>query len=472
VNIHHRVAIDDIFLGAPPHNIEAEQCLLGAIFINNEAFAAVDTLVDATDFFEPNHQEIFTICSELIEAGQLASPITVKTFLPMDRNVGNLTSSQYLARLAAEATTVINAPDYARIVRDLAIRRNLIAAAEDCAIAAKTTAVDVPAEQIAAATVKQVEEIVAGRTSSSNNNGGDARLMTAAEFLKLDLPPRQKIVAPWLPEKGLTMIYSPRGVGKTLLGMTSAYAIAAGADFLGFKAEKSRKVLYIDGEMPAETMQERLAAIVAGFTKQPPADDYFRILSSDLGEVGLPDLAKPEGQAFFDAKVRDAEVLFLDNISTLVRSGKENEAEGWLPVQNWVLDHRRAGRSVVLLHHAGKAGAQRGTSRREDVLDTVISLRRPADYSPEQGARFELHFEKSRGFYGNDAVSFEARYEVRDQAAVWTRTDISDADRARVVAAIKDGMSIREAAEELDMNKSKVERLRRKAIEAGELAAD
>jgi putative DNA primase/helicase len=106
------------------------------------------------------------------------------------------------------------------------------------------------------------------------------------------------------------------------------------------------------------------------------------------------------------------------------------------------------------------------------VLDTVISLRRPADYSPEQGARFEVHFEKTRGFYGNDAQPFEARYEVQDQAAVWTRKEICDADRARVVAAIKDGMSIREAADELEMNKTKVERLRRKAIEAGELAAD
>jgi putative DNA primase/helicase len=102
----------------------------------------------------------------------------------------------------------------------------------------------------------------------------DVRPLTAAEFLGLELPPRQKIVAPWLPEKGLAMIYSPRGVGKTLLGMTSAYAIAAGADFLGFKTETPRKVLYIDGEMPAETMQERLAAIVGGFAQQPPGDDF------------------------------------------------------------------------------------------------------------------------------------------------------------------------------------------------------
>jgi putative DNA primase/helicase len=137
-----------------------------------------------------------------------------------------------------------------------------------------------------------------------------------------------------------------------------------------------------------------------------------------------------------------------------------------------VLRHRRAGRAVVILHHAGKGGTQRGTSRREDVLDTVIALRRPENYSPEQGARFEVHFEKTRGFYGNDAQPFEARYEVQDQGAVWTRVEISDADRARVVAAMKDGMSIREAADYLEMHKSKVERLRRKAMEAGELVAE
>jgi putative DNA primase/helicase len=299
----------------------------------------------------------------------------------------------------------------------------------------------------------------------------DIRPLTAAEFLRLELPPRQKIVAPWLPEKGLAMIYSPRGVGKTLLGMTAAYAIAAGANFLGFKIEKPRKVLYIDGEMPAQTMQDRLAAIVNGFAEQPPTPEHFRILLSDLREYGLPDLATPEGQAWIDAQVGEAEVIVLDNISTLVRSGKENEAEAWLPIQSWLLRHRRAGRAIVFFHHAGKGGAQRGTSRREDVLDTVISLRRPSDYSPDQGARFELHYEKCRGFYGDEARPFEAQYEVRDGAAVWTRTELVNADRARVVAAMKEGMSIREAAEVLGMHRSKVERLRKKATDNGELSS-
>ena len=476
MNVQQRPkVIDDSFGGGfpLPHNIEAEQCVLGAILINNEAFAYVNRLIDAEDFFEPINQCIFGICRNLICERKLANPITIKNFLPHDRTILNMTASQYVARLAAEATTVINAPDYAKVIRDLAIRRHIILAAEDCAIAAKTAAVDVPAEAIAEDTIKRISEITSFRGGTGSNEAApQIRPLTAAEFLQLELPPRQKILAPWVPEKGLVMVYSPRGMGKTLFGMSSAYVIGIGGSFLGFSAlSKPRKILYVDGEMPAPTLQERLAAIVGGFVQQPPGDDFFRILISDLSSVGLPDLASPEGQSWLDAQVGDAEVIILDNISTLVRSGKENEAEAWLPVQSWMLGHRRAGKAIIFLHHAGKGGAQRGTSRREDVLDTVISLRRPADYLPEQGARFEVHFEKTRGFHGEEARPFEAKYEVRDGVAVWTRTEIVDAERARVVAALKDGMSIRDVAEAVGMHRSKVERLRKKAMETGELSS-
>lgn len=295
----------------------------------------------------------------------------------------------------------------------------------------------------------------------------DLRPLTATEFLARDLPRRGMVLEPWLPEKGLAMIYSPRGMGKTLFALTCAYAIAAGAEFLGFKAPAPRRVLYIDGEMPARTMQERLALIIAAFDQQPPDPSYFRFLSSDLAERGLPDLGTREGQTTFDAVIDDAEVIFPDNISTLVRSGKENEAEGWAPIQEWALRHRRADRSVVFIHHAGKGGAQRGTSKREDVLDSVIALKRPADYSPEQGARFELHFEKARGMFDEAARPFEAMYEVQGDKGLWIRKEITDAEVARVANALQDGMTIREAAKSLEMHRSKVERLKKKAIESG-----
>src|SRR5438094_7720054 len=93
-------------LRAAPHNIEAEQALLGAILVNNEAFYRVSDFLEPAHFFEPIHQKIFELASSLIRAGKVASPVTLKTFLPPDLDVAGMTPSQYLARLAAEATTV------------------------------------------------------------------------------------------------------------------------------------------------------------------------------------------------------------------------------------------------------------------------------------------------------------------------------------------------------------------------------
>jgi putative DNA primase/helicase len=99
-------------------------------------------------------------------------------------------------------------------------------------------------------------------------------------------------------------------------------------------------------------------------------------------------------------------------LSTLCTTGSETASDAWVPMQNWLLKLRRRGISVLLIHHAVVNGRQRGTSRREDALDTVIALRRPEDYSPEQGARFEIHFEKLRNrVEGAGAEPFEASLE-------------------------------------------------------------
>src|SRR6266566_1163899 len=153
------------------------------------------------------------------------------------------------------------------------------------------------------------------------------RPLTAAEFLALDLPPRELILDPWLPTQGLAMLHSARGIGKTHLALGIAYAVATGGGLLGWSAPTSRRVIYLDGEMPAAAMQRRLAAIVAGFKGEPPTPDYLRLLSADIIEGGLPDLGTREGQAEIDAAIGEAELIVVDNVSTLVRSGKENEAE-------------------------------------------------------------------------------------------------------------------------------------------------
>ena len=98
-----------------------------------------------------------------------------------------------------------------------------------------------------------------------------------------------------------------------------------------------------------------------------------------------------------EAELDGVELVVFDNLSTLVSAGRENDAESWDAMQAWLLHLRRRGVSVLMIHHAGRGDNARGTSKREDVLDTVIHLKRPEDYMTTEGARFEVHLTKARG---------------------------------------------------------------------------
>lgn len=114
-----------------PHNIELEQALLGSLLVNNEAYYRVAHQLKAGDFFEPIHREIFSVAADLVKQGKVANPVTIKDFLPANRNlVGDMTVAQYLARLAVEAVTVVDAPSYADGINELAKRRRLISAGQ------------------------------------------------------------------------------------------------------------------------------------------------------------------------------------------------------------------------------------------------------------------------------------------------------------------------------------------------------
>jgi len=151
-----------------PHNIEAEQALLGAILVNNEAFYRVSDFLEPKHFFETIHQQIFELAGSLVRAGKLATPVTLKTFLPADVDIAGLTLNQYLARLAAEATTVINAQDYGQTIYDLAIRRDLITIGEQMVNHAYEAPVDfAPRDQIEDAERRLYELAETGRYEAS-----------------------------------------------------------------------------------------------------------------------------------------------------------------------------------------------------------------------------------------------------------------------------------------------------------------
>jgi putative DNA primase/helicase len=290
------------------------------------------------------------------------------------------------------------------------------------------------------------------------------------DFLELNVPPREMLLDPILPERSLAMLYAPRGVGKTLLGLSIGLAVSSGSPLLRWSAPKPRRVLYVDGEMPLVSLQERLRLISAGLESKIP-NDGFRILAADQTESGIS-LGTNDGQKAIEPLLDGIDLLILDNLSTLCTTGSESAGEAWLPIQNWLLGLRRKGIAVLLVHHAGTNGRQRGTSRREDALDTVVALRRPEDYSPEEGARFEVHFEKLRNRVEGDRASpFEARLDsvVTDdgEGVSWSAHALRPPILKQAVQLYGQGLSVRQVAASLGISKSEAGRLRLKALDGG-----
>ncbi len=267
---------------APPHNIEAEQALLGAILVNNEAFYRVSDFLEPKHFLEGIHQRIFEITGGLIRAGKLATPVTLKTFLPSDLDIAGLTVNQYLARLAAEATTIINAEDYGRTIYDLSIRRDLITIGEDMVNLAYEAPVDAtPQSHIEDAERKLFELAETGRYESGfqrfaqalttavdmaahayQRDGGLSGMATGLTDLNSKMGGLQK--------SDLIILAGRPGMGKTALATNIAYNIAKAFAPGDFRPDGTRETVnggvvgFFSLEMSAEQLATRIIAEQTG----------------------------------------------------------------------------------------------------------------------------------------------------------------------------------------------------------------
>jgi replicative DNA helicase len=264
-----------------PHNSEVEQQLLGAILINNDAFYRVSDFLEPKHFFVPIHQTIFETASSLIRAGKIATPITLKTFLPAETDLGGLTISQYLARLAAEATIIINAQDYGRNIYDLSIRRNLIGIGTDMV----NVAFDAPVDFAPRAQIEEAERRLYELAESGRYDGGfqrfaqaltvavdmaakafqrDGKLSGIATGLR-DLDVKMGGLQP----SDLIIIAGRPGMGKTALATNISYNVAK-AHRAEVQADGTMKsvnggiVGFFSCEMSAEQLATRILAEQTG----------------------------------------------------------------------------------------------------------------------------------------------------------------------------------------------------------------
>lgn len=322
-------------------------------------------------------------------------------------------------------------------------------------------------------TIKELLELVEKTEGFQVKNEDVAQglvTLNIQEFLTTTFPERKMILEPIIPSQGLALLYSERGVGKTFLSLSIGYAVASGTSFLKWKCETPVKVLYVDGEMPANLMQDRITKLMRGFGVELKDPSYFRLVTPDRQEKGMPDISTKYGQKLVEDVIWDAKLVILDNLSTLASGMEENEADAWAPIQAWTLKLRQKGISVMLIHHAGRNGKSRGTSRREDVLDTVIKLTRSDSYTVSEGASFEVHIQKARSFFGEDAEPFLATLNGGNEDALsWSAQVIQDDLYDEVVEGILAAKSYRVLAKELEVSKAKVEGLVKKAREKGDL---
>ena len=174
----------DLSYRQPPHNLEAEQALLGAILVNNEAAQKVQGFLLPEHFFEPVHGRIFESVLKLMDKNQIADPVKLKPYFEQDEALTDVGGAQYLVRLAASAATIINAEDYGRTIYDLATRRSLIQIGEGIVIDAYDAPIDSEATEQISDAEKQLFDLAELGQAESGAQSFSRALRTAVENIE------------------------------------------------------------------------------------------------------------------------------------------------------------------------------------------------------------------------------------------------------------------------------------------------
>ena len=295
----------------------------------------------------------------------------------------------------------------------------------------------------------------------------NAAVVTSSELHDLELVPRKKLLGDWFCEGDLGFIFAFRGVGKTWLALAIAQALSTGGKLGEWQAHEAVKVLYVDGEMPPDLIRDRCEGLNADKDGKLEFLNH-EILFERTGKV--LNIIKPEVQKAIADHCANAgvKVLVLDNLSTLASGMRENEADSWELVNNWLLDLPRRKVAVVIVHHAGRSGEMRGTSKREDNVFWIIALDDAKKNSEDtRGARFVSRFTKPSRNTQDGVPAYEWHF-VTDDATGEVSISHRLAETMDVfLGLIEDGVTeCSEIAEEMKVSKASVSRMAKQAMKS------
>ena len=295
----------------PPHNLEAEQALLGAILTNNDACDRVTQFLQPEHFFEPLHARIFDAAANLIRMGKLATPITLKSYFENDATMKEIGGPAYLARLAASATTIINAEEYGRTIHELAQRRKLIGIGTDIV----NEAFDGDVENSARAMIEKAETTLYSLAEVDKYGKGfqnfgraltDAIDMAAAAFqrdghlsgLSTGLRDLDEKMG-GLQASDLIILAGRPAMGKSALATNIAYHVAKAYDAEyqpdgSLKVKNGGVVALFSLEMSAEQLATRIIAEQSAIPSEKirrgkiSEDEFARLVDVSRELQGLP----------------------------------------------------------------------------------------------------------------------------------------------------------------------------------------
>ena len=308
---------------AQPHNIEAEQALLGALLVNNEVYDRVSATVSDSDFYDPVHARIFETAVTRIAKGALASPVTLKAFLEEDEGLKELGGPAYLVRLAGAAASAYAARDYAQLIAELSVRRNLIdIGAEISSKAGDVSVESEPSEQIVEAEQRLYQLGEKGRTESGfqsflkavtdavnvanaayQRDGGLAGVSTG--LIDMD----KKLGG--LHDSDLLILAGRPSMGKTSLATNIAFNIA--------RAHKT-------GKRPDGSEGTIEGGVVGFFSLEMSAEQLAARILSEAAEVSSErirrgDMTEDEFRRFVEAaKALESAPLYIDDTPALAIS--------------------------------------------------------------------------------------------------------------------------------------------------------
>ncbi len=297
-----------------PHNIEAEQGLLGALLVNNGSFEKIGDILTADDFYLPVHQRIFTAINQFIERGQSASPVTLKGYFEKDKDLKDVGGAAYLADLAASVISVINVKDYAETIHELALRRALVDLGEDIV----NQAHDLKLDEHATNTIEMAETKLFSLAESGDV--GNQGFVSLRDSVLVSIEIAEKA---FKTKGGVTGVTTGlRDMDKQLSGLhPSDLLILAGRPSMG-KTALATNIAYNAAQRYADTGGAE-GGRVGFYSLEMSADQLATRILADVANISghaikKGDIKEQDFQAFVQASQKLAQVpLYIDDTPSL-----------------------------------------------------------------------------------------------------------------------------------------------------------